>query len=97
LTGQELEQELKGLIVEALMLQDVKAEQIESDAPLFVEGLALDSIDALELAMALEHRWGVKFGADEEENRRTFASVRSLAAYIQSKAPSLVSDGRTAP
>jgi len=94
LTGQELEQELKGLIVEALMLQDVKADQIETDAPLFVEGLALDSIDALELAMAVEHRWGVKFGADEEENRRTFASVRSLAAYIRSKAPSLASEGR---
>jgi acyl carrier protein len=95
LTEQELEEQLKGLIVEALMLQDVKAEQIESDAPLFVEGLGLDSIDALELAMAVEHRWGVKFGADEEENRRTFASVRSLAAFIRSKAPSLVSEGRT--
>jgi acyl carrier protein len=95
LTGQELEQELKRLIVEALMLKDVTAEQIESDAPLFVEGLGLDSIDALELAMAVEHRWRVKFGADEEENRRTFASVRSLAAFIQSKAPSLASEGRT--
>ena len=45
--------------------------------------------------MAVEHRWGVKFGADEEENRRTFASVRSLAAYIRSKAPSLASERRT--
>jgi acyl carrier protein len=95
LTDQELEEQLKRLIVEALVLQDVTAEQIESDAPLFVEGLGLDSIDALELAMAVEHRWGVKFGADDEENRRTFASVRSLAAFIRSKAPSLASERRT--
>ena len=95
MTGQDLEQELKKLIVEALVLQDVTADQIESEAPLFVEGLGLDSIDALELAMAVEHRWGVKFGADDEENRRTFASVRSLAAYIRSKDPSLSPEGRT--
>jgi acyl carrier protein len=95
LTEQELEQQLKELIVEALMLEDIRAEQIESDAPLFVEGLALDSIDALELAMAIEHRWGVKFGANEEENRGTFASVRSLAAFIRSKAPSLAPERRT--
>jgi acyl carrier protein len=91
-TEQEFEQQLKELIVEALMLKDVRTEQIEADAPLFVEGLALDSIDALELAMAIEHRWGVKFGADEEENRRTFASVRSLAAFIRSKAPALAAE-----
>jgi acyl carrier protein len=87
LTAHDLQEELKGLIVEALMLDDVKPEQIESEAPLFVEGLGLDSIDALELAMAVEHRFGVKFGSDDEQNRRTFASVKSLAEYIQAKAP----------
>jgi acyl carrier protein len=87
LSAQVFEEELKKLIVESLMLEDVTPEQIESEAPLFVEGLGLDSIDALELAMAIEHRWGVKFGTDDEQNRRTFASVRNLAAFIQSKSP----------
>jgi acyl carrier protein len=77
-----LEQELKELIVECLMLDDVLATEIESSAPLFVEGLGLDSIDALELAMAVERRFGVKFAADDERNREIFASVKNLAAYV---------------
>ena len=77
-----LEQELKELIVECLMLDDVLATQIESTAPLFVEGLGLDSIDALELAMAIERRFGVKFSADDDRNREIFASVKNLAAYV---------------
>ena len=79
---QALEQELKELIVESLMLEDVKPAEIESEAPLFVEGLGLDSIDALELAMAIEKRFGVKFQADDERNREIFRSVHSLAQYI---------------
>lgn len=77
-----LEQELKELIVESLMLDDVQPGEIESSAPLFVEGLGLDSIDALELAMAIERRFGVKFEADDERNREIFASVQNLAAYV---------------
>jgi acyl carrier protein len=77
-----LEQELKELIVECLMLDDVLATEIESSAPLFVEGLGLDSIDALELAMAVERRFGVKFAADDDRNREIFASVKNLAAYV---------------
>lgn len=77
-----LEQELKELIVECLMLEDVRPGEIESDAPLFVEGLGLDSIDALELAMAIERRFGVKFEADDDRNREIFASVQNLAAYV---------------
>ena len=77
-----LEQELKQLIVECLMLDDVVATEIESSAPLFVSGLGLDSIDALELAMAIERRFGVKFTPDDERNREIFASVKNLAAYV---------------
>ena len=77
-----LEAEIKALIVEALALEDVRPEEIETEAPLFVEGLGLDSIDALELAMALEERYGVKIGDDPDENRRIFASVRALAAFV---------------
>jgi acyl carrier protein len=79
---QALEQELKELIVDSLMLEDVKPAEIESSAPLFVEGLGLDSIDALELAMAIEKRFGVKFQPDDDRNREIFSSVRSLAQYI---------------
>jgi len=77
-----LELELKQLIIEALALEDVAPENIESNAALFVEGLGLDSIDALELAMALEERYGVRIGDDPELNRQIFASVRNLAAYV---------------
>ena len=78
-----LEQEIKQLIIEALVLEDVTAAEIEPEAPLFVEGLGLDSIDALELAMALEERYGVKIGDDPEKNRQIFASVRALAAFVR--------------
>jgi len=80
-----LESELKRLIVEALVLEDISPDEIESDAPLFVEGLGLDSIDALELAMALEERFGVKIEDDPDENRRIFASVRSLAEFVNAQ------------
>jgi acyl carrier protein len=78
-----LEAELKTVIVEALALEDIEPEEIERDAALFVEGLGLDSIDALELAMALEERFGVKIGEDPEVNRGIFASVASLAAFVE--------------
>jgi len=81
-TSDALELELKQLIIEALALEDVEPDHIESGAALFVEGLGLDSIDALELAMALEERYGVRIGDDPELNRQIFASVRNLAAYV---------------
>jgi acyl carrier protein len=77
-----LEAELKKLIVEALVLEDIAPDEIETEAPLFVEGLGLDSIDALELAMALEERYGVKIEDDPETNRQIFASVKSLADFV---------------
>ena len=81
----DLELDLKRLIVEALMLDTVRAEDIESEAPLFRTGLGLDSIDALELAMAVERRYGVKLRADDENNRAIFASVRALAAHVAAR------------
>ncbi len=79
---EELEQDMKRLIVESLMLDSVRPEDIDSAAPLFGSGLGLDSIDALELAMAIERRFGVKLRADDPNNRATFASVRTLAEYV---------------
>lgn len=81
------ELEIKRLIVESLMLTDHRPEDIDSTAPLFLEGLGLDSIDALELAMAVGKRYGVKFSSDDAVNRQTFANVRSLAAYVAEMTP----------
>ncbi len=77
-----LEAEIKSLIVEALDLEDVAPDEIETDAPLFVEGLGLDSIDALELAMALEEQYGVTIDDDPDRNQEIFASVKSLAHFV---------------
>jgi acyl carrier protein len=85
-TGPEaLEAEIKAMIVEALALEDIAPEEIETEAPLFVEGLGLDSIDALELAMALEERFGITIEDDPEENQRIFASVSSLAGFVRTR------------
>jgi acyl carrier protein len=80
--SEEIELELKKLVVETLALEDVSPENIESMAPLFVEGLGLDSIDALELAMVLEERYGVQLGEDPDENREIFQSISSLADFV---------------
>jgi acyl carrier protein len=80
--SEDLELRIKQVIVEALMLEDVKPENIETDAPLFVEGLGLDSIDALELAVALHAEFGIRTKADDERNREIFHSVASLAKFI---------------
>lgn len=74
--------ELKKLIVETLALEDTAPDEIETDAPLFGEGLGLDSIDALEIAMVLEERYGVTLADDPEANQRVFASIKSLAAFV---------------
>lgn len=78
----ELETQLKALIVDSLALEDVRPDDIDPAAPLFGEGLSLDSIDALELAMAVSERFGIEFADDTEANRKVFASVRTLAAYV---------------
>ncbi|MFZ6657742.1 phosphopantetheine-binding protein [Undibacterium sp. TJN19] len=78
-----LEQEVKELIIEVLQLEDITPADIDSNAPLFVEGLGLDSIDALELGVALQKRYGISLSADSEDTRRHFASVNALAALIE--------------
>lgn len=79
---QTLEDEIKSLIVRSLNLEDVRPEEIETDAPLFGEGLGLDSIDALELGLALKKAYGITLTAESEEARRVFTSVATLAEYI---------------
>jgi len=78
-----LQQEVKELIIDVLQLEDITAADIDTDAPLFVEGLGLDSIDALELGVALQKRYGITLSADSEETRRHFSSVRALADLIE--------------
>jgi acyl carrier protein len=78
----ELHAELKELIVETLALEDVTSEEIETEAPLFVEGLGLDSIDALEIAMVLEERYAVTLDDDPETNERIFQSIKSLGDFV---------------
>ena len=82
---QALESRLKKLIVECLMLEDVNPDDIETEAPLFVEGLGLDSIDALELALAIFQEFGVKTSQGDERNRERFYSVKTLAEFIRSE------------
>ena len=78
----ELEQAIKTMIIEAVGLEEIGPADIDTDAPLFGEGLGLDSIDALEIGLELHRRFGVKVSADSDEARRHFASVRSLMALV---------------
>ena len=79
---QELEQEIKALIISSLQLDGLSTDDIETDAPLFVEGLGLDSIDALELALALQKRFDVRVDASNSANKQHFRSVASLARFV---------------
>ncbi len=78
----ELELEITRVLIDALMLEDVTPDDIDPDAPLFNEGLGLDSIDSLDLGLALEERYGVKASDDSDENKRRFGSVRRLAEFV---------------
>lgn len=77
-----LENELKNLIVETLRLEDVQPSEINSEDALFYDGLGLDSLDALELGVAISKKYGIKLTNDPEENRRVFASIQSMAQFI---------------
>lgn len=79
------ERELANLIVESLNLEGVSAADIDPDARLFGEGLGLDSLDMLELSMAVEQKYGVKLRSDDPDNETVFASLRSLSQHIQSR------------
>lgn len=81
----DIELNIKKLIVDALKLEDIRAEDIDSDEPLFGAGLGLDSIDALELGVALRQRFGIKIETVTEEIKGHFANVRSLAKFIETR------------
>lgn len=76
--------EIAGLIVEALNL-DIEATDIEADAPLYGEGLGLDSIDVLEIALVISKRYGFQLRSDNQDNVRIFASLRALTAHVVSQ------------
>ena len=82
---EELELEVKTLIVDALKLEDIDPAEIDSEEPLFGDGLGLDSIDALELGVALRKAYGIKIDSVTDEVKQHFANVRSLARFIQSQ------------
>ncbi|MBJ7222269.1 MULTISPECIES: phosphopantetheine-binding protein [unclassified Brenneria] len=77
--------EIKEMIIESLNLEDVSVDEIETDAPLFGDGLGLDSIDALELGLAIKNRYGVVLSSESEEMRQHFFSVATLAAFINTQ------------
>ena len=77
----DLKQELKALIIDTLKLEELTPESIGDEQPLFGDGLGLDSIDALELTVALERRYHISI-ADEQVGRLAFASVSSLADFV---------------
>ena len=77
-----LEHELKEFIIKTLALEDISPEEIDNESRLFGEGLGLDSIDALELGVALQKHYGVKIDANAEQTREHFSSVRNLAALV---------------
>lgn len=80
-----LHNEIKQLIIDALNLEDMTVEEIETEAPLFGDGLGLDSIDALELGLAIKKKYNIVIDADDSNTRQHFASVANLATYISSQ------------
>jgi acyl carrier protein len=78
-----MEREVAQLIVEALNLEEVDPASIEPEAPLFREGLGLDSIDALELALAISNKYGFKLRSDDENNTKIFSNLRALVRHVE--------------
>jgi len=78
----DLERDIAQLIIDTLALEHLRVDDIAVDQPLFGQGLGLDSVDALELALALQNRYGLQVGSDSREARRHFDTLRSLALYV---------------
>ena len=78
----DLAAEIKQLIIDALDLEDMTIDDINSDEPLFGDGLGLDSIDALELGLALKNKYQIIIDAESEDTKKHFASVSALVAFI---------------
>ncbi len=81
----ELKAELKKLIITSLELEDITEADIKDDEPLFGEGLGLDSIDALELGMALKRKYNIVLKSDKEENKKYFYSIDTLSEFVRSQ------------
>ena len=79
-----LEDEIKELIIKSLELEDISPDDINEEEPLFIDGLGLDSIDALELGMALKKKYNLMLSSDKKENQKHFYSVKTLADFIRS-------------
>jgi len=82
----QLKLDIKNLILATVELEDITVEDIVDDAPLFGDGLGLDSIDALELGIALKKKFNIKFSAEDQDNKKHFASVNALADYVTAHA-----------
>lgn len=76
--------ELKKMLIETLDLEDIEIDEIVDDEPLFIEGLGLDSIDALEIGLALQKRYNIKLNAETEETKQHFSSINALVALVES-------------
>ncbi len=85
MTREEIETKLKETVVSALDLEDLTPADIETDVPLFGEGLGLDSIDAMELGMAVKKAFGVSFSSNPADNKQIFRSVKTLADYVEAQ------------
>jgi acyl carrier protein len=81
----ELIEELKTLLIEGLHLEEITPADIDPQAPLFGEGLGLDSIDALEIGVMLDRQYGIKLVSDDEKNNQIFASLQSLTDFVEEK------------
>lgn len=81
----ELEEQIKQLIISSLELEDISVDDIQDDEPLFGEGLGLDSIDALELGMALKKEFNLNLSKDKEENKKHFYSVKTMAEFVRTQ------------
>ena len=79
-----LPDEIRLLLIEVLDLEDIEPQDIKLEAPLFVDGLGLDSIDALELGVALQKRYGIKIDGDTEDVRQSFYSISTLCNFVAS-------------
>jgi Acyl carrier protein len=84
-THTTLEREIAQLVIDTLNLEDLQAADIPPQQPLFGDGLGLDSVDALELALAVQKRYDIRIASDDKDARRHFASVASLAAFVASQ------------
>jgi len=83
MTQETLENEVAQLIIDCLSLEDITADEINPDEPLFNEGLGLDSIDALELSVSISKTYNIELRNNDANNKEIFSSLRSLAAFIQ--------------